>query len=378
MKTFFLFSALSLSTIIAAQESPGEVRVLLPQQAIFTDTVYAEAEAVEEEAAPTSADLEKFSMEIDFVLWDLEGGYLSKEEAQAKMDSIISELYLASASFFENYVPDTDTSNIVDILDVEEVLSWNDDFSTAYSGPDSAQYPQEHYDTTFEELDFDFSSFFEETPKTKVGVFGLHFGPNALVLNDRSMASSMDNINVGLSWESRIFFGQKRRIGGVKSPVQLETGLGIGSNVFSFKNGMTIEKDPMMFGAANLVPISGLSNVRRSNWNISSFDVPAILHLDFSPKGTFNEGLNIGFGVMGRIRYLSQARYNGADMDGDFYTEIRTNGFHTRLLNYALVGQLGYKKLKITGKLEQLPLFKDNYFPEEAYLGSVTVGFSLN
>ena len=368
MKTFFLLSALSLSTVITAQESPGEVQVALPQQAAFTDTVYAEAEAVEEEAALTITDLGLFSVEIDYVLWSLEEGLLSKEEAQAKMDSIISELYLASASFFENYVPDT----------AEEVLSWNEDFSAAYSGPDSAQYPQEHYDTTFEEIDFDFSSFFEETPKTKVGVFGLHFGPNALVLNDRSMASSMDNINAGLSWESRIFFGQKRRIGGVKSPVQLETGLGIGSSVFSFKNGMTIDKDPMMFGAANLVPISGLSNVRRSNWSISSFDVPAILHLDFSPKGTFNEGLNIGFGVMGRVRYLSQASYNGADMNGDFYTEVRTNSFHTRLLNYALVGQLGYKKLKITGKLEQLPLFKDNSFPEEAYLGSVTVGFLLN
>lgn len=368
MKTFFLFSALSLSTVITAQESPGEVQVALPQQATFTDTIYAEAEAVVEEAAPTGASLMMQSLEIRIVIDDLNEGLITKEEAQEKMDSIISELYLASAWFLENYVPDA----------AEEDLSWNEDFSTSYSGPDSAQYPQEHYDTTFEEIDFDFSSFFEETPKTKVGVFGLHFGPNALVLNDRSVASSMDNINAGLSWESRIFFGQKRRIGGVKSPVQLETGLGIGSSVFSFKNEMTIDKDPMMFGAANLVPISGLSNVRRSNWNISTFDVPAILHLDFSPKGTFDEGLNIGFGVMGRIRYLSQASYNGADMDGDFYTEIRTNGFHTRLLNYALVGQLGYKKLKITGKLEQLPLFKDNYFPEEAYLGSVTVGFSLN
>ncbi len=356
MKTLFLSSALALSTLMTAQvvDAPA------------ADTINLEFEI--EEATPTDASLMMQSFEISIVIDDLNEGLITKEEAQAKMDSIISELYLASASFFENYVPDT----------VEDALSWNDDFSAAYSGPDSAQYPQEQYDTTFEDFDFDFSSFFDETPKTKVGVFGFHLGPNALVLSDRSMASAMDNMNAGLSWESRIFFGQKRRIGGVKSPVQLETGLGIASTVFSFKNGMTIDKDPMMFGAANLVPISGLSNVRRSNWNIGTFDVPAILHLDFSPKGTFDEGLNIGFGVMGRIRYLSQAAYNGSDMDGDFYTEIRTNGFHTRLLNYALVGQLGYKKLKITGKLEQLPYFKDNYFPEEAYLGSITVGFSLN
>lgn len=306
MKTFFLFSTLALSTLVAAQESSGEAQFVLPQQATFTDTVYAETEVT------------------------------------------------------------------------EEVLSWNDDFSAAYSGPDSTQYPTEQYDTTSEEFDFDVSGFFDETPKTKVGVFGFHLGPNSLVLSDRSMASAMDNINAGLSWETRFFFGQKRRVGGAKSPVQFETGLGIGASVLSFKNGMTIDKDPMMFGAANLVPISGLSNVRRSNWNIGTFDVPAILHLDFSPKGTFDEGLNIGFGVIGRMRYLGQARYVGNDLDGNYYREVRTNGFHTRLFNYALVGQLGYKKLKITGKLEQLPLFKDNYFQEQVYLGSITIGFSLN
>lgn len=355
MKTLFLSSTLALSTLVTAQ---------VVEEAPAADTTFVEIV----EVTPTGGDVVRHAIKISGLFSDLNEGVITKEEAQAKMDSIISELYLTSASFFENYVPDT----------VEEALSWNDDFSAAYSGPDSAQYPQEHYDTTFEDFDFDFSSFFDDAPKTKVGVFGFHLGPNALVLSDRSMASAMDNMNAGLSWESRIFFGQKRRIGGVKSPVQLETGLGIASTVFSFKNGMTIDKDPMMFGAANLVPISGLSNVRRSNWNIGTFDVPAILHLDFSPKGTFNEGLNIGFGVIGRMRYLSQARYVGNDLDGNYYREVRTNGFHTRLFNYALVGQLGYKKLKITGKLEQLPLFKDNYFQEQVYLGSITIGFSLN
>ena len=307
MKTFFLLSALAFSTVIIAQESSGKAQSVLPHQDTFTDTVFAETEAI-----------------------------------------------------------------------VESVLSWNDDFSAAYSSPDSAQYPQEQYDTTFDDVDFDFSNFVGESPKTKVGVFNFHLGPNSLLLRDRSMASAMDNINAGLSFENRFFFGQKRRVGGAKSPVQFETGLGIGASVLSFKNGLTIDKDPMMFGAANLVPISGLSNVSRSNWNINTFDVPAILHLDFSPKGSFNEGLNIGLGFMGRIRYLSQATYYGEDMHGDYYSEQRTNSFHTRQLNYALVGQLGYKKLKITGKLEQLPLFKNNYFQEQVYLGSITIGLSIN
>jgi hypothetical protein len=319
-----------------------------------------------EEAAPKSTDLEMFPEEIDYVLWSLKEGQLSKEEAQAKMDSIIAELY---SSFFANHVPDT----------VEEALSWNDDFSAAYSGPDSAQYPQEQYDTTFEDFDFDFSSFYEGSlEKTKVGVFEFQLGPNMMVLGDRSLAAAMDDVNGGLSWQSHVLFGQKRRIGGVKSPIQFETGFGLTSTTFSFKNDMTIDKDPMMFGATNLIPISGMSNVRRSNWSIGTFEIPAILHLDLSPKGTFNKGINIGFGVMGRMRYISQARFNGEDFDGDSYTQSRINGFHTRLLNYALVGQVGYKKLKVTGKLEQLPLFHTNYFLEEVYLGSITVGFSLN
>ena len=84
MKTFFLFSTLALSTLVAAQESSGEAQFVLPQQATFTDTVYAETEVT------------------------------------------------------------------------EEVLSWNDDFSAAYSGPDSTQHPEAYYDTIYEEFDFDF------------------------------------------------------------------------------------------------------------------------------------------------------------------------------------------------------------------------------
>jgi len=366
MKPFFLFSALALSTVIAAQESPGEAQVVLPQQATYTDSVSAEIEL--EEAAPTSASLVMQSVKISSVLYDLNEGLITKEKAQAKIDSIISELYLTSASFFENYVPDT----------VEEPLSWNDDFSAAYSGPDSSQYPQEHYDTTFEDFDFDFSSFFDDPPKTKVGVFDFHLGPNALVLSDRSIASAMENINAGLSWESRIFFGQKRLIGGAKSPVQFETGLGIVYNVFRFKNGMTIDKDPLMYGATNIIPVAGFTSISRSNWTINTIEIPALLHVDFGTQGTFGNSFNLGFGVSGLFRNKSKTTQDGYDLDGDSVKRTNTNGFHTRLLNYALVGQLGYKNLKITGKLEQLPYFKDNYFPEEAYLGSITVGFSLN
>ena len=146
MKTLFLSYALALSTLMTAQ---------VAEEAQAVDTTIVE---IVEEAVPTGASLVMQSVKISNVLYDLNEGLITKEEAQAKMDSIISELYLTSASFFENYVPDT----------VEETLSWNDDFSAAYSGPDSAQYPQEHYDTTFEDFDFDFSAFFDDAPKKRL------------------------------------------------------------------------------------------------------------------------------------------------------------------------------------------------------------------
>ena len=347
----------------------------LPTDTTENGGVRAEAslvEAVADMVAKSTAEATKLSAEITEINARAAAGEITEDQAEA-------EIAAAEAAFEARMEVLSSSMEEWGESFGERMEKWGESFGKRLEEDlEDLNDIDIDIDLDIAELEEEEEEEEEEKPKTKVGVFYFHLGPNALVLSDRSMASAMDNINAGLSWESRVFFGQKRRIGGVKSPLQCETGFGIGSNIFSFKNGMTIDKDPMMFGVANLLPISGLSNVRRSNWNISTTDVPAILHLDFSPKGTFNEGLNIGFGVIGRMRYLSQARYVGNDLDGNYYREVRTNGFHTRLFNYALVGQLGYKKLKITGKLEQLPLFKDSYFQEQVYLGSITIGFSLN
>ena len=137
----------------------------------------------------------------------------------------------------------------------EEVLSWNDDFSAAYSGPDSTQYPTEQYDTTSEEFDNDVSGFFDETPKTKVGVFGFHLGPNSLC-PQRPKHGIRNGQHKCRSFMGNPIFLRSETTSEGLNLVQFETGLGIGASVLSFKNGLTIDKDPMMFGAANLVPIS--------------------------------------------------------------------------------------------------------------------------
>jgi len=89
MKTLFLSSALALSTLMTAQ---------VVEEAPAADTTFVEIV----EITPTGGDVVRHAIKISGLFSDLNEGLITKEEAQAKMDSIISELYLTSASFFEN------------------------------------------------------------------------------------------------------------------------------------------------------------------------------------------------------------------------------------------------------------------------------------
>jgi hypothetical protein len=287
------------------------------------------------------------SVKISKIITQLENGELSQEEAQGTIDSLISSIYLASASFFENYAATT-TESVIDSVSRDDELY---DFS-----------------------DFDVLS----DAKKKTFVFEWHIGSNRLLKNNFSDASAMEYVNGWLSIENRFLFSQKRRLGSNTSPFQLQTGLGFANTIFSFKNERTISKDILGGSGTGLFPIFNMNNVWSSNWSYTHLNAPVMLHFDLSPKGTFNEGLNLGVGVEGRMRLASSAAYSGRDLDGDWYTRTVQSGFNTRILNYAVLAQAGYKKVKLTGRLERVPLFRAGAFEEDVFLGSLTLGFSLN
>ena len=287
------------------------------------------------------------SVRVSGIINQLENGELSQEEAQETIDSLISSIYLASTSFFENYKATT-TESVVDSFSRDDEL----------------------YDLS------DFDSQFEGEKKTFV--FEWHIGSNRLLKNNFSDASAMEHVNDWLSVENRLLFSQKRRLGGHASLFQLQTGLGFSSTVFSFNNERTISKDILGGTGTGLFPIFNMNTVRASNWRFAHLNVPVMLHLDLSPKGAFNEGLNIGVGLEGRMRIASSAAYSGRDLDGDLYTRTVRSGFNTRILNYAVLAQAGYKKVKLTGRLERIPLFRAGAFEEDVFLGSLTLGFSFN
>ena len=318
----------------------------LPPITVVEDTLVA---AIIEEAWKLSDKQQMVlsSVEVSSIINQLENGGLSQEEAQEAIDSLISSIYLASASFFENYEATT-TEGVID----------------STSGDD------ELYDLN------DIDSVFEE--KNKTFVFEWHIGSNRLLKNNFDEASAMEHVNGWLSIENRLLFSQKRRLGGYTSPFQLQRGVGFSSTVFSFKNERTISKDILGGTGTGLFPIFNMNTVRASNWSYAHLNIPVMLHLDLSPKGTFNEGLNIGVGIEGRMRIASSAAYSGRDLDGDLYTRTVQSGFNTRILNYAVLAQAGYKKVKLTGRLERIPLFRAGAFEEDVFLGSLTLGFSFN
>ena len=222
----------------------------------------------------------------------------------------------------------------------------------------------------------DLDSLFKGAQKTFV--FEWHIGSNRLLKNNFSDASAMEHVNGWLSIENRFLFSQKRRLGSNASPFQLQTGLGFSGTVFSFKNERTISKDILGGSGTGLFPIFNMNTVWSSNWRYTHLNAPVMLHLDLSPKGTFNEGLNIGVGLEGRMRLASSAAYSGRDLDGDWFTRTTQSGFNTRILNYAILAQAGYKKVKLTGRFERIPLFREGAFEEDVFLGSLTLGFSFN
>jgi len=316
----------------------------LPPITVVEDTLVA---AIIEEAWELSDKQQMVlsSVEVSSIINQLENGELSQEEAQEAIDSLISSIYLASASFFENYEATT-TEGVID----------------STSGDD------ELFDLS------DIDSVFEE--KNKTFVFEWHIGSNRLLTNNFSDASAMEHVNDWLSVENRLLFSQKRRLGGHASLFQLQTGLGFSSTVFSFKNERTISKDILGGTGTGLFPIFNMNTVRASNWRYAHLNVPVMLHFDLSPKGTFNEGLNIGVGLEGRMRIRSSAAYRGYDMDNDDYKRRVQSGFNTHLFNYAILAQCGYNQIKATLRLEQKHFFKDGTFEQDVILGSLCLGYS--
>lgn len=334
--------------------------------------------AVSEMVAKSTAEATKLSAEIAAINAKVEAGELSAEEAEAQIAAKEAEFEArmeALSSSMEEWGEEFG----------ERMERWGEEFGKKWE--DREIELEEALSSADEEtsIRLNFSTDDEEparSGKTKFSFFEMSLGTNSFL--DAGMPSgNLGTAAIGddlLNWESvnfRFSFGNKYKIGGASSPLLLQLGLGLETNTYSFKGEDVLVKG--VDGAGNYVtafaPEMFVTDMRYNSWNTTYLELPAMLHLDLSPRGKVDKSLNVGFGGYAGVRLDSYTEVRGRDIEGDRITNRSQNNLNTNLFRYGLQGQVGYKSFKVTGRLDAAPIFQKDAYSEDAYVGSIGIGF---
>ena len=219
----------------------------------------------------------------------------------------------------------------------------------------------------------------KKSNKTQFNNFEFHLGANSFRTINGNSTSTEDLLNHYESLTFRSKFNVKNKIGGAGSPLLFSFGYEWEGLAFSFKNDNTIVKVDQPSGEATtaIVPVTGVTDIRRNSFSQAFFTIPMMIELDFSPRGKIDKALNLGFGGYAGVRLGSQNILLGSDSEGD-RVRIRTNNnYNTHLFRYGLQGQVGIKSWKVTGRIDARTFFQENAFNEDVYVGSITLGYAF-
>ena len=219
----------------------------------------------------------------------------------------------------------------------------------------------------------------KKSNKTQFNNFEFHLGANSFRTINGNSTSTEDLLNHYESLTFRSKFNVKNKIGGAGSPLLFSFGYEWEGLAFSFKNDNTIVKVDQPSGEATtaIVPVTGVTDIRRNSFSQAFFTIPMMIELDFSPRGKIDKALNLGFGGYAGVRLGSQNILLGSDSEGDRVTIRTNNNYNTHLFRYGLQGQVGIKSWKVTGRIDARTFFQENAFNEDVYVGSVTLGYAF-
>ena len=366
-----------LACFLAARDT-NEVRIEIEG----VDPEAGLMEAITEIVKISTAEAAKLSAQIAEIQALVEAGTITDEEGERRVEELTEDFEQRMENVGESMEEWGEEFG-------QRMEAWGEEFGKKWESKDKELEAVIEKDLEKGlKLDFDLDTEEQEdeeeapkkSSKVKFTDLELHFGANSL--RDASgMATATENYLSG--WESlnsRVFVGTKRKIFGPASPLLLQTGIGFEGIILGFTEENTIVKVP---GAGNddatteIAGVTGLSNVRRNRWEQAYIEVPAMLMLDFSPRGKVNKSISVGFGGYGGIRLDSKAFVLGNDAEGERTMIQTTSNFNTHLLRYGLQAQVGYKAFKVTGRLDARPLFQEGAFNEEVYIGSLSLGIAL-
>ena len=381
-----VFSILFFVSGLSASASPL-YSLDVPLTETDTNEVQVEIEGIDPDSGLVSALTEiiavstqeatKLAARIAEVEALVEAGTLTEEEGEARIDALEAEFEAKMERFGESMEEWSDEFS-------DKMDAWGEEFSKKWE--ERAEELDESIADRIEgdiELKLDFDNEEEEednSVKVKFDSFEFHIGANSFRTMDGNDAASNAYLSPLLSLTGRSFLGVKRRIFGPKSPLVIQSGIGFESLGWSFNNDRTIVKtvvDPASASTSEIVPIENISGVRRNRWNQFYIELPVMLHLDFSKGNVVDEGLSLGVGGFAGLRTSSQSIVHGTDSDGDRVINRTMSGYNTHLVRYGLQAQAGFKKLKLTGRLDAQAFFRPGTFEEEVVVGSLALGFVL-
>ena len=343
--------------------------------------------ALSEIIAVSTQEAIKLAARIAEVEALVEAGSLTEEEGEARIEALEAEFEAKMERFGESMEAWSDEFG-------DKMDAWSEEFSKKW------EQRNEDLEKSIEDgvageldikLDFDLEeSDATEAPeaskkkkpnKTRFDVFEFHIGLNSFrdAAGNRSMTEGMLS-----QWESlgtRVVFGNKHKIGGASSPLVLQTGFAFETIGFSFTGDKTLVKvDPTNSGAGATTEIQdvvGVTDVRRNRFDQTYFELPVMLHLDFSSRGKVDDSFSIAAGAFAGVRMASSNLVQGSDSEGS-RIQIRTrNDYNSNLFRYGIQGQVGYKSWKVTGRLDARSFFQEGAFNEDIHVGSLALGLSF-
>ena len=383
-----IFSILFFVSGLSASASPL-YSLDVPLTETDTNEVQVEIEGIDPDSGLVSALTEiiavstqeatKLAARIAEVEALVEAGTLTEEEGEARVEALEAEFEAKMERFGEGMEEWSDEFS-------DKMDAWGEEFSKKWE--ERAEELDESVSDRVEgdiELKLDFDNDEEEeeannSVKVKFDSFEFHIGANSFRTMDGNDAASNAYLSPLQSLTGRSFLGVKRRIFGPKSPLVIQSGIGFESLGWSFNNDRIIVKsvvDPSSASTSEIVPIENISGVRRNRWDQFYIELPVMLHLDFSKGNVVDQGLSLGVGGFAGLRTSSQSIVHGADSDGDRVINRTISGYNTHLVRYGLQAQAGFKKIKLTGRLDAQAFFRPGTFEEEVVVGSLALGFVL-
>lgn len=335
----------------------------------------------------STAEATKLAAQIAEIEALVEAGTLSEEEGEERIEELEESFEERMERFGESMEAWGEEFG-------EKMEAWGEEFGKKWEQR-AEDLEKSIEDGVASELDIkrDFDQEVPEAPeapetpkkkksnKTQFDVFEFHIGANSF--RDAAGNSSMTDGMLS-QWESlgtRVVVGNKHKIGGASSPLVLQTGFAFETIGFSFTGDKTLVKvDPSTSSAVattEIQDIVGVTDIRRNRFGQTYFELPVMLHLDFSPRGKVNESFSIGAGAFAGVRMAGSNLIQGSDSEGS-RIQIRTNNdYNTHLFRYGLQGQVGYKSWKVTGRLDARTFFQEDAFNEDVYVGSLALGLAF-